>query len=172
MPEFQRRGLVTALAAAAGAGLTVRAALAAPPMLKLAEIQKDADSACLYHCDFADERRFSQMLDNIRNHLEAYNFDTLALKIVIVAHAAGIRFFLNDLAGTPWENPPIDKDIIARMAALGGYGVQGLLCAVTFAKNKIAQDRARPEAWLRMVPSGVATVGALQGKGFGYIKIG
>ena len=170
MPGFQRRGLVTALAA--GAGLGIRAALAAPPMLKIADIKKEGDVACLYHCDFGDERRFSQMLDNIRNHLEAYNYDPLALKIVIVAHAAGMRFFLSDLAGTPWQNPPIAKDILARMAALGGYGVQGLLCAVTLAKNKISQDRVRSESWLRMVPSGVATVGALQGKGFAYIKIG
>ena len=170
MPGFQRRGLVTALAV--GTGLGMRAALAAPPMLKMADIQKEGDVACLYHCDFADERRFSQMLDNIRNHLEAYNFDPLALRIVIVAHAGGIRFFLTDLVGTPWEKDVVNKDIFGRMAALGGYGVQGLLCAVTFAKNKISQDRARAEPWLRMVPSGVATVGALQGKGFAYIKIG
>lgn len=170
MAELSRRGIVAGIAA--GTALAQRAALAAPTLVKPADLNKDADAACLYHCDFGDTKRFSQMLDNIRNHLEAYDFDPLALKIVIVAHAAGIRFFLSSLAGTPWEKDPIDPDVAKRMSALGGYGVQGLLCAVTFAKNGLSHDRARAEPWLRMVPSGVATVGALQGKGFSYIKIG
>lgn len=169
MPILSRRQL----AAAAGSGLVARTASAAgPAMLDLKAIGKEADSACLYHCDFGDLRRFSQMLDNARNHLEAYDFDPLALKIVIVAHAAGIRFFLADPAGTPWANDPMEPDIAKRMAALGGYGVQGLLCATTFARNGLSHDRARPEPWLRMVKSGVATVSALQGKGFAYVKIG
>lgn len=170
MPGFQRRNLVTALAV--GAGLGIRSALAAPPMLKLKDIEKESDLACVYHCDFGEERRFSQMLDNIRNHIEVYNFDPLALKVVIVAHAAGVRFFLSDLAGTPWEKNPFDQEIQGRMAALGGYGVQGLICAITLAKNKISEDRVRPEAWLRMIPSGIAAVATLQAKGFAYVKIG
>ena len=27
--------------------------------LPMADLKKDTDHACLYHCDFADERRFS-----------------------------------------------------------------------------------------------------------------
>ena len=169
MAGIPRRGLI----AAGAGGLAVQAANAAgPPMVPTQDLAKDSDVACVYHCDFGDVRRFSQMLDNIRNHLEAYRFDTLAFHISIVAHAAGIRFFLADLAGTPWAADPIDPDISARMAALGKYGVLGLLCATTFAKNGLSHDRARAEPWLRMVPSGVAAVGALQAKGYGYMKIG
>lgn len=112
------------------------------------------------------------MLNNIRNHLEAYNFDPLALRLVIVAHAAGIRFFLADLAGTPWSANPVDGDVARRMSALGQYGVLGYLCATTFAKNNLSPERARPETWLRLVPSGVATAGALQSKEFAYLKVG
>ncbi|MGE0417684.1 MAG: DsrE family protein [Acetobacteraceae bacterium] len=170
MTGFARRGLMTGLVAATA--LAQRDALGAPPMLKLPDLKKETEVACLYHCDFGDARRFSQMLDNIRNHLEAYDFDTLSLKIVIVVHSAGIRFFLSDQAGTQWEKDPVPADFIGRMSALGGYGVQALLCAVTFKKNGLSQDRARSDPWIRMVPSGVATVGALQAKGFGYLKVG
>lgn len=170
MTGMTRRGATAALAAGSGMGAT--RVSAAPTLLTMRDIVKEGDSACVYHCDFGDARRFSQMLDNARNHLEAYEFNPLALQLVIVAHAAGIRFFLNDLAGTPWAADPVEGDVIKRMAALGGHGVRGYLCATTFAKNNIPQDRARPEAWLRMVPSGVAMVGALQTKGFAYVKIG
>ncbi len=165
MVNITRRLVAGALAASPVAG-------AGPLRLRMEDLKKDTDSACLYHCDFADERRFSQMLDNIRNHLEAYGFDPLALRLVIVAHAAGIRFFLSDLAGTPWSASPVDPDIAKRMSALGQYGLLGYLCATTFAKNNLSPDRARPEPWLRMVPSGIATAGALQSKGYGYLKIG
>ena len=170
MPIITRRSVAAALAA--GSALGIQHAAAASAAVAPKDISKDTDIACLYHCDFADARRFSQMLDNIRNHLEAYDYDPLALQIVIVAHAAGIRFFLSDLAGTPWAADPVDPDIMKRMSALGGFGVQGYLCKITFAKNNLSLDRARPEPWLRMVPSGVATVGALQAIGFGYLKIG
>ena len=30
--------------------------------------KKDTDVACLYHCDFGDPQRFSQMLQNMHNH--------------------------------------------------------------------------------------------------------
>ena len=173
MENLTRRSVAAVLAAGTAVRATqAQAASAGPLALRMEDLRKDGDTACLYHCDFADARRFSQMLDNIRNHLEAYKFDPLALQLVIVAHAAGIRFFLSDLADTPWAADPVDGDIVKRMAALGGYGVHGYLCAITFAKNKLAPERARPEPWLRMVPSGIATVGALQAKGYGYVKIG
>ncbi len=71
--------------------------------LDLAQIKKETDIACLYHCDFGDPQRFSQMLQNMLNHYSAYEFDTFRLKLVVVAHAAGIKFFLEDRTGTPWE---------------------------------------------------------------------
>ncbi len=60
--------------------------------LNLSDIKKDTDVACLYHCDFGDTPRFSQMLTNINNHLSAYEFDPMRVKLVIVAHGAGIKY--------------------------------------------------------------------------------
>lgn len=165
-----RRGMIGALAAS-GASLA-GAALAAPAVLDLASVKKDTDVACLYHCDFGDPQRFSAMLQNMNNHYSAYEFDSFKLKLVMVVHSAGIKFFLDDLAGTPWEKETIDPDIYKRFAALAKYGAEAYLCQITYKRLKIDPARTRSDAFLKFVPSGVATVAELQGKGFAYLKVG
>src|SRR3954447_17280078 len=98
-----RRELVGVIAAA-GAGLVAAGtARAEKATLDLGTVSKDTDFACLYHCDFGDPQRFSQMLQNMLNHYSSYDYDSMKLKLVIVAHGPGLKFFLGDLAGTPWE---------------------------------------------------------------------
>ena len=58
------------------------------------------------------------------------------------------------------------------MDALGKYGVQVYLCQITFKSDKIDFNQAKDAPYIRLVPSGVATVGALQAKGYGYLKVG
>ena len=124
MTDIDRRHLIGALATGGAVIAGSLAANAAPKDLKMSDMKKDTEVACLYHCDFGDDRRYDAMLRNINNHLSAHDFDPLGLKIVIVAHAAGIKYHLKDLAGTPWEKaPPIDPDYEKRMAALAQYGV-------------------------------------------------
>jgi intracellular sulfur oxidation DsrE/DsrF family protein len=165
-----RRGMIGALAAS-GAGLATTA-LAAPAALNLAAVKKDTDFACLYHCDFGDPQRFSAMLQNMLNHYSAYEFDSFKLKLVMVVHSAGIKFFLDDLAGTPWEKETIDADIYKRFVGLTKYGVEAYLCQITYKRLKIDPGKTRKDAFLKFVPSGVATVAELQSKGFGYLKVG
>ena len=165
-----RRGMIGALAAS-GATLATTA-LAAPAALDMASIKKDTDIACLYHCDFGDPQRFSQMLQNMNNHYSAYEFDNFKLKLVVVAHAAGIKFFLDDLSGTPWENDKIDPEIYQRFVGLTKYGVEAYLCQITYKRLKLDFAKTRKDPFLKFVPSGVATVAELQGKGFAYMKIG
>src|SRR3954452_17191512 len=102
----------------AAAGLGARAAQAAPAKLDMATLAKDTEVACLYHADFGDPARFSQMLNNINNHYGAYEADPMKLKLVIVAHSAAIKFFLADLAGTPWEKETVDPEIYKRFLGL------------------------------------------------------
>ena len=165
-----RRGMIGALAAS-GASLA-GTALAAPAVLDLATVKKEADVACLYHCDFGDPQRFSAMLQNMNNHYSAYDFDAFKLKLVMVVHSAGIKFFLEDLAGTPWEKETIDPEIYKRVAAVAKYGVEAYLCQITYKRLKIDPAKTRSDAFLKFVPSGVATVAELQSKGFAYLKVG
>ena len=106
--------------------------------------------ACLYHCDFGNDKRYSAMLRNINNHLSVYDFDPLKIKIVIVAHSAGIKYHLKTLEGTPWAKKTIDPELGKRMDALGKYGVEVYLCQITFKSNKIdfrpGQGRALRQA--------------------------
>jgi len=165
------RRLLLAWSALFGAG-AAGAAQAAPKPVGFGEFKKEAEVNALYHCDFGDANRFSQMLTNINNHLSVYDFDPFKAKIVIVTHGAGVKFFLTDLAGTPWEKDTIDPELVARVAALAKYGVEVLLCEITFKRQKIDLSKIREAPYLRMVSSGVASVAELQAKGFAYVKVG
>ncbi|HWV41938.1 DsrE family protein [Pseudorhodoplanes sp.] len=169
--KMSRRGFIGALALS-GAALGASRVVAAPAKLNMSELKKDTDVACLYHCDFGDVQRFSQMLTNMNNHLSAYEFDPMRVKLVIVAHGPGIKFFLADRSGTPWENDKIDEDIYKRFVGLTKFGVEGYLCEITYKRQKIDMAKTRDGDYLKFVPSGVATVAELQGKGFAYLKVG
>jgi intracellular sulfur oxidation DsrE/DsrF family protein len=171
MSTTTRRGMIGALAAS-GATLAATGIKAAPTQLDLATVKKDTDIACLYHCDFGDPRRFSQMLQNMLNHYSAYDFDTFKLKLVVVVHAAGLKFFLEDLSGTPWANETIDPDLYKRFVGLTKYGVEAYLCQITYKRQNIDPAKTRKDAFLKFVPSGVATVAELQARGFAYLKVG
>ena len=165
-----RRGMIGALAASSASLVTT--ALAAPALLDLNGIKKETDVACVYHCDFGDPRRFAQMLNNMNNHYSAYEFDAFKLKLVVVAHAAGLKFFLEDLSGTPWEKDTIDPELYKRFTALTKYGAEAYLCQITYKRQNIDMAKTRKDPFLKFVPSGVATVAELQSKGFAYLKVG
>jgi intracellular sulfur oxidation DsrE/DsrF family protein len=169
--KTSRRGFIGALALS-GAALGASRVAAAPAKLNLSDVKKDTDVACLYHCDFGDVQRFSQMLTNINNHLSAYEFDSLRVKLVVVAHGAGLKFFLADRSGTPWEKDQIDDEIYKRFVGLTKFGVEAYLCEITYKRQKIDMAKTRNDPFLKFVPSGVATVADLQSKGFAYLKVG
>lgn len=173
MTGIKRRQLVGALAAGGALAAATAGVRAQGRDLTIADLKKETDVACIYHCDFGNDKRYGQMLRNINNHLSVYNFDPFAAKIVIVAHGAGIKYHLKSLAGTQWEkDPPIDPDLAKRMEGLAKYGVDVLLCKITFQLNKVDLALAKEDAYVKLVPSGVATVAALQAKGFAYLKVG
>jgi intracellular sulfur oxidation DsrE/DsrF family protein len=171
MTTTSRRGFIGAIAAS-GATLTATSLSANPAKLDLGGLKKDTDVACLYHCDFGDQQRFSQMLTNINNHLSVYEFDTLRVKIVVVTHGAGVKFFLEDLNGTPWAKDNIDPELYKRFTGLSKFGVEAYLCEITYKRQNIDMAKTRKDTFLKFVPSGVATVAELQSKGFAYIKVG
>jgi intracellular sulfur oxidation DsrE/DsrF family protein len=167
-----RREIVGVLAASGAVLASSQAARSDPSALDLAACKKDTDVACLYHCDFGDPQRFSQLLTNMNNHLSVYEFDTMRVKLVLVTHGAGVKFFLDDIEGTPWANDKVDPDLYKRFTGLTKFGVEAYLCEITFKRNKIDFSKAKKDSFLKFVPSGVATVAELQGKGFAYLKVG
>ena len=171
MSNTSRRGLLGALAVS-GATLAASRVAAAPAKVDFSQLKKDTDVACLYHCDFGDQKRFGQLLTNMNNHLSVYEFDTMRVKLVLVTHGAGVKFFLDDLSGTPWAKDEIDPELYKRFVGLTKFGVEAYLCEITFKRNKIDLGKAKQDSFLKFVPSGVATVAELQSKGYAYLKVG
>jgi len=169
--ELSRRLVVTGLALTAGGAAAHRAG-AAPKVLSPNDLKKDTDIACVYHCDFGDPQRIGQMATNIGNHLSVYDYDPFKAKVVVVAHGQGIKPFLVDLEGTPWAATKLDPALFERFAGLAKYGVEVMLCQITFRNNKIDLAKARTDPFIHFVASGVATVAELQAKGFAYVKVG
>jgi uncharacterized protein len=170
-------GAAVTTGAAFGAAAVAQAAektagKAGPELLSIDGIKKTSRAAALYHCDFGESGRFTQQLRNIGNHLAMYNNDPKALKVVIVTHAAGSKFFLADLADTPWAMESIDPQLTERVQALAAHGLEVYLCRVTFTTLKIDPAKARTDKHIRFVASGIATAAALQDKGFSYLKVG
>lgn len=172
MNDLDRRTLIGAMAAA-GAGVAASGALAqTPAILPMSDIEKEADVACLYHCDFGDAPRFVQMITNISNHYSAVDADPFALQIALVAHGPGVKFFLEDLDGTNWSDEIMVPKIFPTIESQAKNGLKVYLCNITFERQKIDRNKVRKADWIRFVPSGVATVGVMQAKGFSYLKIG
>lgn len=178
MTHIDRRAALAALTglASAAPALAQTAAPVAPRLARavtpLKELRKEADVACLYHCDFGDPARFSQMLVNIGNHYSAYGADPFALQLAIIAHGPGIKFFLSSLDDTPWRDEATVPQIWPRIEALFKNGLRVHLCNITFERQKVDRALARGHEQVLVTPSGVATVADLQSKGFAYIKIG
>jgi len=172
MTDLNRRALIGTIAAA-GAGAAASGALAqAPAILPMSDIKKEADVACLYHCDFGDAPRFVQMLTNISNHYSAVGADPFALQLAIVAHGAGVKFFLENLEDTNWREEIMVPKIFPTIDAQAKNGLKVYLCNITFERLKLDRNKVRKADWIRFVPSGVATVAAMQAKGFAYLKVG
>lgn len=163
-----RRGII----AGAAGSLVAASAHAAPRALSIADLKKEADVACLYHCDYGDSARFAQTLNNISNHYSAYGADPFGLQLVIVAHGPSVKFFLGSLEGSPWKDETIDPRIFERVSDLSKNGLKVHLCEITFQRLKLDKGKVHDAPFVSFVPSGVATVAALQSKGFAYMKIG
>lgn len=168
MTDFDRRALIGSLALIGSAS----AAPAQPAIKPLAELKKEADVACVYHVDYGDPPRFVQTLTNISNHYSAYGANPFDLQIALVAHGPGVKFFMESLENTPWKEEVMVPQIFERIEAVSKLGMKVHLCNITFERLKLDREKARKAGFIDFVPSGVATVAALQSKGFAYIKIG
>ncbi len=98
-------------------------------------------------------------LRNIGNHLEV----NPRAKIVVVTHAQGVDFLMNDAKdrnGNPY-NITVEE--------LKGKGVKFDVCEITLRNRKITRDKFIPES--SFVPSGVAEITRLQQReGYAYLR--
>lgn len=101
----------------------------------------------------------SRALNNIRNHIEA----DPTVKIVVVAHGAGIDFLLDGAQDGQ------GRAYTGAIADLANRGVQFRVCNNTLVARGIAKEKVALEA--SIVPAGVAEVARLQFReGFAYLR--
>lgn len=98
MKSVDRRGLIR-MATWLGALPLFQAQ--ANDKLSYNQFKKETPMAALYHCDYGGADRFAQTLTNMSNHLSVYDNDPFKLKLVMVAHGQGVKFFLKDLGACP-----------------------------------------------------------------------
>ena len=96
---------------------------------------------------------------NIGNHLEV----DPKVKIVVVTHAKGVDFLMNDAKDK--NNNPYNIPV----EALKAQGVTFDVCEITLRNRKLDRKQFIPE--VAFVPSGVAEIGKLQSReGYVYLK--
>ena len=143
----RRRGLVASGLLAATAGAMAQS--------------KDKDAVkVVYHINDA-EAQATGALRNIRNHLD----DAPDTTIIVVAHAGGVDFLMNDA-----KDPKDDNiDYASLVSALTARGVRFEVCRNTLQNRGLDEDEFIMDA--EFVQSGVARIGQLQyQEGFAYLK--
>ena len=118
---------------------------------------KTGPDKVVYHVN--ESQNANTALRNIGNHLE---IDPSAT-IVLVAHAQGVDFLMNDAKdknGNPYN---------IAVETLKAKGVKFDVCEITLKSRKLDKTNFIPEA--TFVPSGVVEISKLQNReGFVYIK--
>ncbi|WP_457600416.1 DsrE family protein [Hydrogenivirga sp.] len=169
--EFVKLGALTLSVPFVARGALAQEKKVQLPRLSLDDLpQKETDDAVVYHCDFPQENRFHAMLTNMRNHLSAYDFDPFRIKLVLVANGVGVKFFMKNHKGTKWEKEKIDvKRAQERLSYLSQFEVEFYICDITVKSLKLKYENFFD--FVKIVPSGVGSIGRLQSNGFGYIKV-
>ena len=119
-----------------------------------------AQDKVVYHIDDASAQA-TKGLRNIRNHLDVAP-DT---KIVVVTHANGVDFLMQDAKDK--ANPNIDYGSL--VTALKSRGVTFEVCEITLQNRNLSKEVFSLDA--EFTPSGVVRIGRLQSREkFAYIK--
>jgi intracellular sulfur oxidation DsrE/DsrF family protein len=133
------------------------AALAAVTLSGCASVRGMGPDKAVYHIN--DSVNASAVMRNVGNHLSV---DPTA-KIVIVSHAKGVDFLMEDAKdknGNPYN---------IKVEELAGKGVTFDVCEITLRSRKLKKEQFIPEA--QFVPSGVGELAKLQYReGYVYIK--
>ena len=102
-----------------------------------------------------------QALAGLRNVKNFMDTEPTA-KIVVVTHAKGVDFLMNDAKdknGNPYE---------IAVQLLKERGVKFEVCEITLKNRKLSKDQFIAE--VEFTPSGVVELAKLQAQGYGYIR--
>ncbi len=110
---------------------------------------------------FHIEDAASQALAGLRNVKNFMDTEPTA-KIVVVTHAQGVDFLMNDAKDRNGNPYAIAVELLKER------GVKFEVCEITLKNRSLKKDQFIPEA--QFTPSGVVEIAKLQAQGYGYIK--
>ncbi|GBD98331.1 DsrE/DsrF-like family protein [bacterium BMS3Abin07] len=151
--------------------LMIIGSLLIPSLSNAAE--KEQEKA-VYHCDYANAKRFDATLRNIYNLVNYYTTNNIFYDVRLVSNSACVQFLLKDRKGTKFAKKHIAtklaKSINDRMKSLvDGYGVKFEQCSITLQRTGIAKSKLK--SFISIIPSGQVRIVELHDKGFAYIKV-
>jgi hypothetical protein len=120
----------------------------------------EAKHKVVYHLNSDDAKHHKAFLNNVQNHINAVGKDNLDLRVVM--HGPGVDIL---------KHAKKDEDIKASVDKLKLQGVHFNVCANTLKGKKIDYKKDLHDVTDKdIVPSGVAEIAILQGKGYAYVK--
>lgn len=126
-------------------------------LLSLATTCALAQVKAVFHIGDAEHQALAG-LRNVKNFMDTEP----TAKIVVVTHAKGVDFLMNDAMdknGNPYA---------IAVQLLKERGVRFEVCEITLKNRKLSKDQFIPEA--EFTPSGVVELAKLQAQGYGYIR--
>lgn len=119
-----------------------------------------AKQKVVYHLNSDDDKHQKAFLQNVQNHINAVGKENLDLRVVM--HGPGIALL---------QNAKKDEDVKSRIDNLKLQGISFNVCANTLKGKKINHKTDMYDVSDNdIVPSGVAEIAILQGKGYAYVK--
>lgn len=123
-------------------------------------VAADAKQKVVYHLNSDDQKHQKAFLQNVQNHINAVGKENLDLRIVM--HGPGIALL---------QNAKKDEDVKSRIDNLKLQGISFNVCANTLKGKKVNYKTDMYDVTDKdIVPSGVAEIAILQGKGYAYVK--
>ncbi len=121
----------------------------------------DADKQkVVYHVNGGDAKEQKATLRNIQNHINAVGKEKLDLRVVM--HGDGVSLL---------QNASKDEEMKGSVDKLKMQGIAFNVCANTLKGKKINYKTDLHDVSEKdIVPSGVAEIAILQGKGYAYLK--
>ncbi len=124
----------------------------------------------VYHVNYYGPKEQTAALRNVQNHINAVGAENLELRVVLHGNGVAMLMYPDALEGTKMKEANANDEMQARIAGLKEQGVSFNVCANTLKGRNVPMDALYDTDQADIVPSGVAELAKLQGKGFTYIK--
>lgn len=125
----------------------------------------------VYHVNHDNAKRQGGVLRNIQNHINAVGAENLEIQVVMHGNGLSLLVLPDEASNVRNLKGNADEKMQTRISSLKAQGVKFKICANTLKGRKVTLDDHLFDASQQdVVPSGVAEIAKLQGKGFSYLR--